>query len=1535
MTIFAANFALGVDVTTTADNGSNSSPTAGSLRAAILQVNTVGSGAQTINCTPIAGGTIHLAAPLPAIALSAAGETVNIVTAGSAVTVDGGGNKSIFSIAQGDVTLSNFNLQNGLSKGGNGGDGLVAGGGGAGGGGGLYVHHTGSVSLSNVVFTNNTAQGGNGGLYNAAGGSGGGGGGYGGGNGGSSTTDALRTGGGGGGNAGGGSGSSADAVAGSDGTGLGGAGGGFGGGTASNGGNAAGVSGSFAGGAAGGGAVAGGGAGSGANGAAGASGGTGGNGFGNTSTGYGGGGGGGGQAAVLPAGTGAGGGGGNGGPGGLDGGGGGGYAAPGPTGTGGEGGFGAGGGAGGGTNSFSLFGGGLGGTVGNAGGGGGGAGMGGAVFVQDGGSLTLTDTVSFNGNSLISGTGGGGDAAPGKIYGPDIFIRSGGTLNFNIQNSFVMNSNVASDQGIGGGVGGAIGKMGPGVLTLGGNNTFSGEMNLSQGSLRITSDSAFGGCSPIVLGDQTTLILDTSVGNEFDFNLTGVATIQANQDSLLLGQFTGNGQLIKTGSATLTLGNSGNSFTGGTIIQQGVLSYESLGTGSVTFGSGTKAEITKPTTTANPMDLAGGDVTIDAQANYQLEGVVSGPGRIIKRGAADLILTANNIYQGGTVVKQGKMRLTSDENLGLSSSPLSIAEGATVEFDGTFLTNRLVTLASLETEKLASVGQATIGVRSGRKITFGGSVTGPAILVTEWAGEIEFQQPSTYAPRTEIGEGKITLTGDGALPPESELKLSFATSELDISGSSATVVTYKNVEAAEGSRIELGLSPKELRMKMEKSKIYGGDINGNGDIRKEGSAEIAFEQVLTYQGNTYIDEGTLKLANVGALPTTTELSLAPATVFDMSATSITDHEVKALRGDSGSEVILGSNNLTSKPAATAEYKGDIKGSGKVVKKGAGRQLLKGKNSYTGGTDVDEGTLEGHSNALQGDITNDAVLIFVQEDDVVASKVYAGALTGTGMLEKKGAKKLEVSGPIAQTTVNVTEGLLAVNNTVNSPIRVDAAGVLGGTGPINGLVDNNGQLAPGNSIGTMVVNGNVNFNAGSSFEVEFDAFNADLLQVTGSVTIDPATTIYLIPLKNGVLSSTQQYTIIDTMLGFTNPNQFGTVVNASPVFHGNLTYLANQLVLTVDVVAFSELIQGGNPGSIADYMTQFQTTATGDLATVINELSFLSLEEMRTAFEQISPDPYKGMMVANQENIYSFQNSLGHRLDALAPLRCSPCEPRERKNQIWADTWGQWGRQTGHRDLVGYNNNTYGALFGFDYRASSRGIIGAVVGYSNTHLHNHSHRGRGTMQSYYGGGYGAYYSRMFFLDLSATGVWNGINEERNIVFGTIDRTAKTDHHAYAFSADLRTGFRFNTKAVEVRPFGAVNYVYMHERGFNEHGADSLNLRVRHKMYGLWRSEAGLDLYRCFAFDNWKWIPRAKASGIWENRPQGTDYRANLRGKPGSFVVEGLYQSRFLYSLDASMQMLFLCDRFSVEFGYRYLNGKKYVSNEGHIQLVGRF
>jgi fibronectin-binding autotransporter adhesin len=67
-------------------------------------------------------------------------------------------------------------------------------------------------------------------------------------------------------------------------------------------------------------------------------------------------------------------------------------------------------------------------------------------------------------------------------------------------------------------------------------------------------------------------------------------------------------------------------------------------------------------------------------------------------------------------------------------------------------------------------------------------------------------------------------------------------------------------------------------------------------------------------------------------------------------------------------------------------------------------ILTGTNSYSGGTTVSFGTLQGNTASLQGDITNNSHLIFNQTSDGIYVPALNG-ITGTGDISIQGGGRL--------------------------------------------------------------------------------------------------------------------------------------------------------------------------------------------------------------------------------------------------------------------------------------------------------------------------------------------------------------------------------------------------------------------------------------------------------------------------------------------------------------------------------------------------
>jgi fibronectin-binding autotransporter adhesin len=159
--------------------------------------------------------------------------------------------------------------------------------------------------------------------------------------------------------------------------------------------------------------------------------------------------------------------------------------------------------------------------------------------------------------------------------------------------------------------------------------------------------------------------------------------------------------------------------------------------------------------------------------------------------------------------------------------------------------------------------------------------------------------------------------------------------------------------------------------------------------------------------------------------------------------------------------------------ATLTLSGNISGAGALGKIGAGTLILTGTNSYTGGTIVAAGI-------LQGNILNNAAVVFNQ----TMTDTYAGNMSGTGSLTLQGGGVLNVTANNTYTgPTSVMAGMLAVNGSLTRNVTVGFQGTLGGNGLISGSMVNAGTLTPGNSIGTLNVSGTYTLMTGSSYQVE--------------------------------------------------------------------------------------------------------------------------------------------------------------------------------------------------------------------------------------------------------------------------------------------------------------------------------------------------------------------------------------------------------------------------------------------------------------------
>jgi autotransporter-associated beta strand protein len=203
--------------------------------------------------------------------------------------------------------------------------------------------------------------------------------------------------------------------------------------------------------------------------------------------------------------------------------------------------------------------------------------MGGAIFVQLGGSLTLAGPLTINGNSVTAGSGssGGGN---GLAFGSGIFLNGSGTITFSPSSGQPQTvSDVIADQTGSGGTGvnagsWSLAKTGAGTLTLSGTNTYSGGTSITGGLINFSSAGNFGSGLITLNGGGLQWASGTTTDTSTRLAAFGAggATFDTNGNNVTLAaSLSGSGGLTKTGLGTLTV--SASTYAGATNVNAGTL----------------------------------------------------------------------------------------------------------------------------------------------------------------------------------------------------------------------------------------------------------------------------------------------------------------------------------------------------------------------------------------------------------------------------------------------------------------------------------------------------------------------------------------------------------------------------------------------------------------------------------------------------------------------------------------------------------------------------------------------------------------------------------------------------------------------------------------------------------------------------------------------------------------------------------------------------------------------------------------------------
>ena len=1013
-----------------------------------------------------------------------------------------------------------------------------------------------------------------------------------------------------------------------------------------------------------------------------------------------------------------------------------------------------------------------------------------------------TSNGTYAGNMTGSGsltlTGGGNLTLIGTNSYTGGTTVSAGTLTGNtasLQGDITNNSAVVFDQttsGIYTGVMSGTGnltKTGVGTLILTANNTYTGGTIITGGILQLGN----GGTTGMIAGDV--------INN-------GVLAFNRSDNVVFAGNISGSGSISYMGRGTVTLTGS-STYTGGTAISRGTVqagsdsAFGAAGT-TLTVVGGT-IQATASFTIARPITLTTPGGTFDTNGNtLTLQGAISGTGGLTKTGTGTLILTGTNSYTGGTTVTAGILQGTT------SSLQRNIVNNAAVVFD-----------------------QSTDG-------SYGSVLSGTGSLTKAGSGNVTLTGTNTYTGGTTVSGG--TLTGSTTNLQGNIVNNAAVVFDQDTNG------TYAGVMSGAGGLAKTGFGNVTLtgaNTYTGGTMVSGGTLTGNttslqGNI--ENNASVVFNQGTdgTYAG---IMSGTGGLTKSGA----GNLTLSGANSYS-GGTTVSGGTLTGTTSSLQGNIL---NNAAVVFTGGGTYAGNMTGTGSLNVSATGLLILSGTNAYTGGTTINSGTLQGNASSLQGNILNNAAVVFDQS----TTGTYAGAITGTGSLTKTGAGLLSLTGnSVVGGGTTVSGGVLAVNGSLTSNVTVANGGALGGSGTLIGaLAVNGGTVAPGNSIGTMTVTGNFS-QTGGVYQVEVNsAGQNDKIVATGTATINGGTVQVLA--TSGSYQRNTTYTIVTATGGLTGT--YGGVSSNLAFLTPSLSYDANNVYLLLEQAAsaFASGAQTSNQRAVGNALDTASPTATGDFATVLSALAALTTQQGPAALDAISGQPYADFGSVNVGASLTFMNTLGQQIAAARGGGTATRVALAEACEIACDTadqpkWGVWISGLGGFGSIGGNANagtlTYnlgGVAVGADYRFDPRFLVGLAFGYSSGRQWVNGFQGNGNSDNYSAALYASFNQGGLYVDALAGYAYSDNRLQRVMqIPGLATRYANGGTGANQFLGQIEAGYKigvYEAAQATITPFARFQTVAVSQNAFGESGAQSLNLSVAQQNTTSLRTVIGAD------------------------------------------------------------------------------------------------
>ncbi len=644
---------------------------------------------------------------------------------------------------------------------------------------------------------------------------------------------------------------------------------------------------------------------------------------------------------------------------------------------------------------------------------------------------------------------------------------------------------------ISGGANADVVKTGAGTLTLSGANTFTGDLQVNQGTVALGANNALSNSATLVLNGGT--FATHSAGSGYSDTIGGVSLLSSSAiDYGSLGgllTFTNGsrtagtltiygwaGDLSGGGASQLILSNFPTGF-GGTDPNLDNITFDGYGAGAIRLVSG---EIVPVTGTVFTWNSAGTTWANNANWDSSPDGFPGGTGHTAIFGSA---LTADLTLSLAATRTLGYLTFNDNNNVTLQNNTLNFNVSAgsaqlNVSNSGSATISSAVTLSDNLTVNQNSTGTLTIsgGITNAsgtNNLAVGGSGNttlsgviglGAGGLTKTGTGTLTLSGTNTYTGRTVINSGVLAISNENQLGSNPAASVS---DQLTLNGGTLRTQTAAVTINDTNREIFIGSAGGTFDTVTNLTIANTNVMSGAGTVTKTGTGVLSISAANTHTGDFVVNAGTLLTSGGSAIGNSALVTVNTGATWQTGASETVGNIAGA-----GSITFTGSNTLTFGDGSDRTFSGVISdgaNTGILTKQGAGTVVLSGANTYDGATNINAGALNIRHNSGLGATTGDTFVAtgaaLELEGGVTIAAGESLTLSGTGVTASPNGALRNVSG------ANAYAGNITLN--ADTEIQADADTLtLGGT--INGnaasrtlVFDGAGNITATGAIGANV------------------------------------------------------------------------------------------------------------------------------------------------------------------------------------------------------------------------------------------------------------------------------------------------------------------------------------------------------------------------------------------------------------------------------------------------------------------------------------